>query len=237
MLAYVEKRAPRTAGHSSRPRLSKRVVWIGINLTFSHRENRRLEAAIRGDVRSQTSPILVADVLELDPSRTGQLRVPPPRNAKHTRGPHGFTAQFLPLRHLVAVRDHVVSGCRIIHGRCPDDSAGIHRVSVFIRVRHCRHPGRRGRAVPPANGDGTFGAPTDVPGLSWVHGVDVADIDRDGDFDFLAADGISGAVYLYRNEGAGTFAPRRIAVVNVILLWGRPVYGSRTSTTTDAPTS
>ena len=70
----------------------------------------------------------------------------------------------------------------------------------------------------PANGDGTFGEPTDVPGLSWVMGVDVADSDADGDLDFLAADGISGAVYLYRNLGAGTFAPRRVAVVNVSVM-------------------
>ena len=67
----------------------------------------------------------------------------------------------------------------------------------------------------PANGDGTFGAPTYVPGLSWVIGVDVADSDGDGDLDFLAADGLSGAVYLYKNLGDGTFAPRRVAVVNV----------------------
>ena len=67
----------------------------------------------------------------------------------------------------------------------------------------------------PANGDGTFGAPTDVPVLSRVLGVDVADSDGDGDLDFLAADGLSGAVYLYKNPGDGTFAPRRVAVVNV----------------------
>jgi hypothetical protein len=67
----------------------------------------------------------------------------------------------------------------------------------------------------PANGDGTFGAPTDVPGLSWVLGVDVADIDGDDDLDFLAADGLSGTVYRYQNDGNGTFTPERVASVKV----------------------
>ena len=67
----------------------------------------------------------------------------------------------------------------------------------------------------PANGDGTFGAPTDVPGLSWVFGVDVADSDGDGDLDFFAADGLTGDVYLYENHGNGTFTPERVAAVKV----------------------
>lgn len=69
----------------------------------------------------------------------------------------------------------------------------------------------------PANGDGTFGAPTDVPGLSWVIGVDVADSDGDGDLDFFAADGLAGVVYRYENEGNGTFTPEPVAAVNVSL--------------------
>ena len=67
----------------------------------------------------------------------------------------------------------------------------------------------------PANGDGTFGAPTDVPALSWVLGVEVADSDGDGDLDFLAADGLTGVVYLYENQGSGTFTPAPVATVNV----------------------
>ena len=70
----------------------------------------------------------------------------------------------------------------------------------------------------PGNGDGTFGAPTDVPGLSWVIGVDVADSDGDGDLDFLAADGLTGAVYLYENQGNGTFTPEHVAAVNVSVM-------------------
>ena len=59
-----------------------------------------------------------------------------------------------------------------------------------------------GRPVRPRKRiDGTFGAPTDVRerGSRRVLGVDVADSDGDGDLDFLAADGLSGAVYLYEN--------------------------------------
>jgi hypothetical protein len=70
----------------------------------------------------------------------------------------------------------------------------------------------------PANGDGTFGAPTDVPGLSWVLGVDVVDSDGDGDLDFFAANGLTGAVYLYENQGNGTFSPEPVAAVKVSVM-------------------
>lgn len=60
--------------------------------------------------------------------------------------------------------------------------------------------------------DGANFAPrTDIPGLARVDGTDVADMDGDGDNDFLACDGTTGQVYLYAQAPAGVFAPSVIA--------------------------
>jgi hypothetical protein len=63
----------------------------------------------------------------------------------------------------------------------------------------------------PSNGDGTFGARSDIPGLGTVDGLDVADLDGDGDNDFLVCDGTTGETYLYRNDGAGAFTTSVVA--------------------------
>ena len=71
--------------------------------------------------------------------------------------------------------------------------------------------GEPGESYVPAGGDGTFGSPSSIFGLNIVDGVDVADVDGDGDLDFLIAEGTSGDVFLYRNLGQGSFAPERVA--------------------------
>ncbi len=63
----------------------------------------------------------------------------------------------------------------------------------------------------PSNGDGTFGARSNIPGLLIVDGMDVADMDGDGDNDVLVCDGRTREVYLYTNNGAGTFATSVVA--------------------------
>lgn len=63
----------------------------------------------------------------------------------------------------------------------------------------------------PSNGDGTFGNLTAIPGLGYVDGLDVADLDGDGDNDFLVCDGGTGRVLLYINEGSGLFVPEVVA--------------------------
>lgn len=66
----------------------------------------------------------------------------------------------------------------------------------------------------PSNGDGTFSVRSDIPELGNVMGVDVADIDNDGDNDILICDGDSidgGTVYLYKNVGAGMFISSIVA--------------------------
>ena len=71
--------------------------------------------------------------------------------------------------------------------------------------------GEPGESFVAARGDGTFENGFNIFGLDIVDGVDVADLDRDGDLDFLIADGRFGDVYLYRNLGEGSFAAERIA--------------------------
>jgi subtilisin family serine protease len=63
----------------------------------------------------------------------------------------------------------------------------------------------------PSNGDGTFAAMTSIPGLGSVDGTDVADMDGDEDNDFLICDGSVGGVFLYTNNGAGSFTPTLVA--------------------------
>lgn len=63
----------------------------------------------------------------------------------------------------------------------------------------------------PSNGDGTFGPISDIPGLSIVDGTDVADMDGDGDLDFVTCEGNTGKVYLYENQGGGSFLPTQVA--------------------------
>jgi hypothetical protein len=63
----------------------------------------------------------------------------------------------------------------------------------------------------PSNGDGTFAARSDLIGITNLDGTDVADMDGDGDADFVACDGVSGRVFLYTNEGGGVFNPDLVA--------------------------
>ena len=66
----------------------------------------------------------------------------------------------------------------------------------------------------PSNGDGTFGTNTAIPDLGHVDGTDVADMDNDGDNDFVSCDGtagVDGTVFLYVNGGDGSFTPSAVA--------------------------
>jgi len=64
----------------------------------------------------------------------------------------------------------------------------------------------------PSNGDGTFGPKSTIPGLGRVDGTDVADMDGDGDNDFLVCDGLDGGlVSHYTNNGGGSFTPTSVA--------------------------
>lgn len=71
--------------------------------------------------------------------------------------------------------------------------------------------GDGGEHYQPSNGDGTFGSKSNIPGLGNVDGMDVADMDGDGDNDFLACDGSSGETHLYVNGGSGSFTPAVVA--------------------------
>jgi len=51
-----------------------------------------------------------------------------------------------------------------------------------------------------------------------MDGVDVEDIDGDGDLDFMACDGIQEHVFLYTNDGTGYFVPS-LAVSDVSSNW------------------
>ena len=59
----------------------------------------------------------------------------------------------------------------------------------------------------PSDGAGGFGPRSNIPGLGRVDGMDVADMDGDGDNDFLACDGTSGQVYLYTQGPPLIFTP------------------------------
>lgn len=59
----------------------------------------------------------------------------------------------------------------------------------------------------PSDGTGGFGPRMDIPGLSQVDGMDVADMDGDGDNDFLVCDGSIGVAYLFTQEPANLFVP------------------------------
>ena len=63
----------------------------------------------------------------------------------------------------------------------------------------------------PSNGDGTFGARSDIPGLATVDGTDVADMDNDGDNDFVTCEGNTGQVFLFTNQGGGSFTTALVA--------------------------
>ena len=62
----------------------------------------------------------------------------------------------------------------------------------------------------PSQEDGTFGTRSTIVGLGSVDGLDVADMDGDGDNDILICDGGAQEVYLYTSNGAGSFAPTLI---------------------------
>jgi hypothetical protein len=98
-------------------------------------------------------------------------------------------------------------------GPCPPDplppSFGFWPVAEFVITG--AEFGEPGESFVPAGGDGTFESGNNIFGLDIVDGVDVDDLDGDGDLDFLIADGRFGHVYLYRNDGQGTFEPERIA--------------------------
>ena len=61
------------------------------------------------------------------------------------------------------------------------------------------------------NNAGVFGPRANIPGLTFVDGMDVADFDNDGDNDFLACDGLTGVVSLYTQGPPNTFVPTTVA--------------------------
>lgn len=63
----------------------------------------------------------------------------------------------------------------------------------------------------PSNGAGVFAPRSNIPGTAIVDGMDVADMDNDGDNDFLACDGLVGEVYLYTQGPANVFTPSLVA--------------------------
>lgn len=63
----------------------------------------------------------------------------------------------------------------------------------------------------PSDGNNNFGPRSEISRLSIVDGLDVADIDDDGDNDFLACDGLTGEVYLYTQGPANIFVPTTVA--------------------------
>ncbi len=63
----------------------------------------------------------------------------------------------------------------------------------------------------PSDGIGGFAPRANIPGMAIVDGMDVADMDNDGDNDFLACDGLVGEAYLYTQGPAGVFTPSLIA--------------------------
>ncbi len=63
----------------------------------------------------------------------------------------------------------------------------------------------------PSDGAGNFGPRSDIPRLNVVDGMDVADMDGDGDNDFLVCDGGPGEVYLYTQGPPGDFFPKVVA--------------------------
>ncbi len=63
----------------------------------------------------------------------------------------------------------------------------------------------------PSDGNNNFGPRSDIAQLRIVDGVDVADIDNDGDNDFLACDGATGEVHLYTQGPANVFVPTTVA--------------------------
>ncbi len=63
----------------------------------------------------------------------------------------------------------------------------------------------------PSDGAGNFGPRSDIPRLGIVDGMDVADMDGDGDNDFLACDGSKGEVYLYTQGPPGDFHPKVVS--------------------------
>lgn len=71
--------------------------------------------------------------------------------------------------------------------------------------------GNRGGHYFPSNRDGTLGAKSNIPGLLSVDGIDVADMDGDGDNDALICHGRTSEVYLYTNDGTGTCTTSVIA--------------------------
>ena len=71
--------------------------------------------------------------------------------------------------------------------------------------------GEPGEAYIPSHRDGTFGPLSNILGLGIVDGIDVADMDGDGDLDFVVCDGATGNVFLFDNRGKGRFVPRLVA--------------------------
>ncbi len=76
-----------------------------------------------------------------------------------------------------------------------DTSGGTSSVSIF-----------------PGNGDGTFGAPTNIPVGTDVVSVECCDVDLDGDVDLVAAD-LAGDVWKLTNDGTGSFS---VAVIPLL---------------------
>ncbi len=75
----------------------------------------------------------------------------------------------------------------------------------------------------PSNGLGGFAPRIDIPGLSRVDGMDVADMDGDGDNDFIACDGSIGVAYLYTQSPPNVFSPS-VAATNITSGVGGSLY-------------
>jgi len=65
----------------------------------------------------------------------------------------------------------------------------------------------------PSNDDGNFGSRSFIGDFDSADGLGIADFDNDGDYDFVVGCGGNNTIYLYTNEGAGTFTRSTVATI------------------------